>query len=282
MRLAPMPDDDSALLAQTGIDPLPPAEEGLFRAQGWLRRINAEPVLIFGGGYALLLEVAHPLVAAGVGEHSQFRSDPFGRLSRTLDAMRTIAYGDRAAALAAARGLHRAHARVRGTLAEDAGRYRAGTPYHGREVELVRWVWATLVDAALRVSECFVAPLPAEAREGYYAEQCGIARLLGVPRELVPPSHAAFAAWLERSVAESLQVTPLAREIAQAVLSPPAGLADGGRVRLITAALLPPSLREAYGLRYEAPQRARFEALVASVRRLRAGSETGRRPADLR
>jgi len=277
-----MPDDDDALLAQTGIDPLPPASEGLFRSDGWLRRINAEPALLFGGGAALLLEVAHPLVAAGVAEHSNFRSDPFGRLQRTLDAMRAISYGDRAGALAAARSLHRSHARVHGALAEDAGPYPAGTPYHGRELDLVRWVWATLVDSALRVSECFVAPLNAEVRDAYYAEQCGIARLLGVPVELLPANHAGFCAWFDRYVEESLFVTPLAREIASAVLSPPAGLADAASVRLITAALLPPRLREAYGLRYEAPQRARYEALVASVRGLRASAADGRRAADLR
>src|SRR5215831_7976655 len=146
MPLADCPHDDTALLAQTGIDPLPPASEGLFRAGSWLRRIHGESALIFGGGRALLLEVAHPLVAAGVAEHSKFRTDPLGRLRRTLDAMHAIGFGDRAAALAAARGVHRAHARVHGRLSADAGAaYPAGTPYHGREVELVVWVWATLV-----------------------------------------------------------------------------------------------------------------------------------------
>jgi uncharacterized protein (DUF2236 family) len=277
-------DDDDALLARTGISPLPPAEEGLFRADGWLRRIHAEPALIFGGGRALLLEIAHPLVAAGVGEHSNFRSDPFGRLQRTLDAMRTIAYGDRAAALAAGRSVERAHGRVRGVLAADAGRYRAGTAYSGRDPDLVRWVWATLVDTAIQVYEIFVEPLSDAARESYYAEQCGIGRLLGVPAADVPKGHAAFRAWFDACVAgEELCVTPLSREIAAAVLAPPAGLADGGRVQLITAALLPERLRDDFGLKYGAEERARFDELLGSVRRLRAaGSESRRRAGDLR
>jgi uncharacterized protein (DUF2236 family) len=276
---------DDALLAQSGISPLPPAEEGLFRSDGWLRRINAEPALLFGGGRALLLEIAHPLVAAGVGEHSNFRSDPFGRLQRTLDAMRTIAFGDRAAALAAARGVDRAHGRVHGVLSGDAGRYRAGTPYQGRDPELVRWVWATLVDTALQVYELFVEPLGPFARESYYAEQCGIGRLLGAAD--VPEDHAAFRAWFDACVAgEALCVTPLAREIADAVLAPAPGLADGGRVRLITAALLPERLRADFGLEYGAAERARFESLLGSVRKLRAGgavaAESRRRAGDLR
>ena len=50
MPLAALPRDDDALLARTGIDPLPPAREGLFRNGGWLRRIHAESALILGGG----------------------------------------------------------------------------------------------------------------------------------------------------------------------------------------------------------------------------------------
>ena len=52
---------------------VPPPEEGLFPADGWLRRVSGESVLLFGGGRALQLEVAHPLVAAGVANHSSFR-----------------------------------------------------------------------------------------------------------------------------------------------------------------------------------------------------------------
>ena len=271
MPLDPLPLDDDALLARTGIDPLPPEREGLFRNGGWLRRIHAESALIFGGGRALLLEVAHPLVAAGVAEHSSFRTDPLGRLRRTLEAMHAIAFGDRAAALAAARGVERSHARVRGTLAADAGRYPAGTPYHGRDADLVIWVWATLVDTSLCVYGTFVGPLSEEACEGYYAEQRAIARVLGAPAEALPPSHAAFRAWFDGCVAgDALFVTPVAREIADAVLTPPPGLADAAQVRLITAALLPARLRDDFGLRFEAKQEARFDALLRSVRRLRA------------
>src|SRR5438046_658772 len=69
--------DDDALLAHAGIDRSLPERVGLFRDDGWLRRVSREPAVLFGGGCALLLEVAHPLVAAGVAEHSDFRRDPF-------------------------------------------------------------------------------------------------------------------------------------------------------------------------------------------------------------
>jgi len=121
------------------------------------------------------------------------------------------------------------------------------------------------------VYEWFVETLSPEARDGYYADQCAIARLLGAPPEALPRDYTAFRAWFDGCVAgDSLFVTPVAREIADAVLTPPPGLADAAQVRLITAALLPERLRDAFGLRFEQQQRARFDSLVRSVRSLRA------------
>ena len=189
-----LPLDDDALLALAGLGDPPPPEEGLFRRGCWLRRVSGEPVLLFGGGRALLLEIAHPLVAAGVAEHSSYRTDPFGRLQRTLEAMSAIVFRDRAAALAAARSVERAHQRVTGRLAAPAGRFAAGTPYSGRDPELMLWVWATLVDTALAVYERFVETLDVDARRGLLrrppqrgarARRAGRARpaeLGGVPR----------------------------------------------------------------------------------------------------
>lgn len=283
-----LPPDDEALLRLAGVSDPPPASEGLFRDGSWMRRISGESVLLFGGGRALLLEIAHPLVAAGVAEHSDFRTDPFGRLRRTLDAMSTITFGDRARALAAARGVERAHERVKGTLSTRVGPHPAGTPYDGRAPELVHWVWATLADTSLVVYDAFVAPLDDDAREAFHADQRVVARLLGVPPERVPPDYAAFRDEFDAIVAgDTLAVGEQAREIAQAVLHPPGGF-GGGTVRGVTAALLPPRLREAFGLRWDASRAARFDALVASVRRLRAERHPGadgdaaRRGPDLR
>jgi uncharacterized protein (DUF2236 family) len=247
--------------------------QGLFRDDGWLRRISGEQVLLFGGGRALLLEVAHPLVAAGVADHSNFREDPFGRLQRTLDAMSTIVFSDCEAALAAARGVARSHERVRGALAEDAGPFPKGTPYTGRDPELVRWVWATLVDTSVVVYERFVAALDAAALDEYYRDHREVGRLLGVPEPLLPEDWRAFDAWFDAELeSDTLTVTDTARAIADAVLDPPVRVAGSGFIRNLTAALLPPRLRDAFGLAWDDERAARVEALTASVRSLRASS----------
>jgi uncharacterized protein (DUF2236 family) len=276
-----LPRDDDALLALAGLDAAGPPEEGLFGADSWLRRVSAESVLLLGGGRALLLEVAHPLVAAGVAEHSSFREDPLGRLQRTLDAMSALAFRERGEALEAARRVERAHLRVRGRLAHAVGRTPAGTPYDGRDPELMRWVWATLVDTALEVTARFVAPLPPEALRSYYADQRTLARVLGIPEPLVPVDYAAFRAYFDGMLAgDALAVGDAAREIAAAVLDPPLRLPATGLARLVTAGLLPARLREAFGLAWDERREARLQELCASARALRAGAPAAAPPLD--
>ena len=266
-----LPADDAALLALARPDGPEPGARGLFRDDGWLRRVAGSPVAIFGGGRALLLEVAHPFVAAAVAEHSAYRSDPFGRLGRTLAALKTITFGELPEALAAARAVDRAHTHVRGRLPGPAGRYPAGARYSGRDPEAVRWVWATLADTAWLLYERFVAPLDSTERESYYAEQRVLARLLGVPPERVPSDWEAFRRYFDAMVeGDGLAVTSLAREIAAVALAAPGDVGSVRRVRAITTGLLPPRLRHAFGLSWDEARERRLDAMIAGVRALRA------------
>ena len=257
--------DDSELLAYAGIDVSLP---GLFRDDGWLRRLAREPAVLFGGGCALLLEVAHPLVAAGVAEHSNFRTDPFGRLQRTLAAMTALALEPRAPALAAARGIAHAHARVRGRLGEAVGGFASGTAYDGRDPELVLWVWGTLVASALAVYRDFVGALDASALAEYHRDQRALALLIGAPPDRTPGDAASFQRWFDDTVERTLAVGAAGREIARAVLEAP-GVARGP-VPLITAALLPDRLRRDFGLAWNGDRERRYRDLAAGVRALRA------------
>ena len=260
------------MLELAGFDPRTDTDESLFPADCWLRRVSGEQAVLFGGGRALLLEVAHPLVAVGVAEHSNFRTDPFGRLRRTLDAMGAIAFGSRSRALAAARSVERAHRSVRGELGERAGLFPAGTLYFGRDPDLMGWVWATLVDTALVVYERFVQPVDETARDLYFADHSRMARLLGIPLDWLPENYAAFRTYFDAMVeGGTLSVTPTAREIAKSVLEPPVRSSATATVRTMTAALLPENLRSEFGLRLDARHAEKVEALVRSVRELRSG-----------
>jgi uncharacterized protein (DUF2236 family) len=267
---AALPSDDAALLALAGSPGPPDPGRPLFGPGRWIRRVAEEPVLLFGGGRALLLEIAHPLVAAGVADHSNFRADPFGRLRRTLDALHAVVFGSRAEAVRAARDVERAHARVKGRLAVATARFPVGTSYSGRDPELVRWVWGTLVETAFVVYERFVAPLERDACEAFYADHRVVGRLFGVAPEQVPPDWQAFRRWFDETLeSDVLEVTLQAREIGRAVFEPTAGTPQGNLARSITAALLPERFRQGFGLAWDASREARLETLVESVRRLR-------------
>src|SRR6266567_5879967 len=78
--------------------PLPPGrpgDPGLFGPGTVAWRVNGEGVLLLGGPRALLMQIAHPSLAAGVAEFSGFPAEPYTRLWRTMDAMLRISFGDR-------------------------------------------------------------------------------------------------------------------------------------------------------------------------------------------
>lgn len=275
--LASLPVDDDELLESSGFNPLIADEESLFPEDCWLRRINGEQAVLFGGGRALLLEIAHPLIAAGVAEHSNFRTDPLGRLQRTLDAMGAIAFGRRSHAVAAARSVERVHGSVKGVLGTDAGPFSAETFYHGRDPELMRWVWATLADTALVVYERFVETLDESARNSYFADHSRMARLLGIPADEVPANHAEFRSYFDAMLeGDTLTVTSTARDIAKSVLEPPVRNSGTGTLRSVTAMLLPDRLRGEFGLRWDERRAAKMESFTRSIRELRKGSQRSR------
>src|SRR5438552_15956163 len=177
-----------AACRRTVIDP----RRGLFGPESVVWRVNREAVALLGGGRALLLQVAHPLVAAAVAAHSRFRAEPLVRLRRTLDLMLSIVFADAAHATAAAHEIERLHARVNGVLDADVGPWRRGTPYDANDPTLLLWVHATLVDSALLVYRRFVAPLSREERAIYHEESKGGARRLRIPDALIPPTPRAF------------------------------------------------------------------------------------------
>src|SRR4051794_25246466 len=126
-------------------------------------RVNGESVLLLGGGRALLLQVAHPGVAAGDAEFSDYRTDPWTRLYRTLDTTLSIVFGDGDTSRAASDRLNRIHERVQ----ESDDR---GMPYRALDPELLLWVHATLIDTSLTIYTRYVAQLTPTELDRYYEE----------------------------------------------------------------------------------------------------------------
>ena len=226
-------------------------------------KVNAEPLVFAGGGRALLMQVAHPGVGAGVEQHSSYANDPWGRLFRTVDIMMKLSFGSPEVSARQARILEKMHRRV-------VGDTDLGSRYSALDTELQLWVWATLVDTALRIYERVRGPLPAAEREQFYAESKLVAYGCGVPRGACPETWADFAAYVERVVAEDLHVTRSARSVAVASMTPPvpgpAGPLLGVPIRLVTVGLMAPSLREQYGFEWDAGRQRRLDAFFALAR----------------
>lgn len=239
------------------------SDAGLFGPGSLTWRVNREGVLLLGGGRALLLQVAHPLVAAGVAEHSNFREDPFGRLYRTLDTVTTIVFGTTAESQEAAARLHRVHTRVTGTSDE-------GVPYEANDPDLLMWVHATLVDTALLVYETYVAPLSLDERKRYYEEQIVLGEAYGIPAARQPQTFFEFTDYVEQMVhGGALRVTDALRDVAAATMRPQLPVPFVGRpaveyFNLVTTALLPAWLREQLGMPWS-PRRERLHAAQRTV-----------------
>jgi uncharacterized protein (DUF2236 family) len=242
----------------------------LFGPDSLTWRINREAVLLLGGGRALLMQVAHPLVAAGVAEHSNFRVEALQRLRRTLDLTLTVAFDDAVSGLQAVRQIERIHGRVHGVLARPVGSFPSGTPYDANDPRLLFWVHATLFDSALSAYERFVAPLSAAERRAYYEESKITARLFGIPDEWVPASWREFRAYMRRMlVSGELAIDSTARDIAASILDPPLpfGLHHAARpMRLFTVGLLPPRLRREYGFAWGPGRERVLAAATAGIR----------------
>jgi uncharacterized protein (DUF2236 family) len=206
---------------------------------------------MLGGGRALLLQVAHPLVAAGVEAHSDYREQPWRRLEETMSTVWTIVYGARAQADRAAARVRLMHGGVRGVIDEQLGPFPAGTEYSAGDPELLLWVHATLIDTALLVYRSWVRPLDELEERAYYEEMKTMAELFGTPADVIPPTLEDFRAYMRRQLAsEQIVVTEPARMIARHVLHPPLPLVLRPMMEtigLVTTSLLPERLREEYG-----------------------------------
>jgi uncharacterized protein (DUF2236 family) len=242
----------------------------LFPHGSAIRRVNREAALLVAGPRALLLQLAHPLVAAGVAEHSTFLVDPLARLRATLDRTLGIVFGERDEALAHARAIREAHARVHGRLREGTAAFPAGTPYDANDPELQLWVHATLVESALVAYERFVAPLDAATRDAFVAESGRVAALIGVPDALPPTDFTSLRRYFDGVVAGPvLEVTPSARRLADAVLHPPIRFvprAAGDLASVVTLGLLPPEVRARYGFAWGPVRQRAYVACAATLR----------------
>ncbi|HWX09061.1 MAG TPA: oxygenase MpaB family protein [Gaiellaceae bacterium] len=233
------------------------SRDGYFGPESIVRRLGDSPVTpLLGAGASVLLQVAHPLVAAGVTEHSGYDRDLWQRLVGTMRALYLITFGDKAEADRAAAVVRHVHTHVHGTTTCRLGTFPAGTPYAASDPELMLWVHATLVYSSLAAYQLFVETLAEGELERYHSEMSTVAELFGTPARVLPRSYREFRDYFDAQLAsDTLTVTPPAREVASVILATP--LPTALRVlapahRLATTRILPARLRREYKLHWTA------------------------------
>jgi len=193
-----------------GEEPVQRSEDALFPPDSMIWRVHGDVVsMMVGGVSALLLQMLHPAVLAGVWDHSNFRTDMLGRLRRTARFIAATTYGERTEAETAIRRVRAVHAHIGGALPD-------GTPYRADDPALLAWVhvseawsflaaWQQYGDRSLTLAQ----------EDRYYAEFANIGSSLGagaLPRNRADTNQAL------RTMQPALVADGRTREVARLVL----------------------------------------------------------------
>ncbi|MEQ1760924.1 MAG: oxygenase MpaB family protein [Vicinamibacterales bacterium] len=217
-------------------------------------KVNREVIVVAGWGRAILLQLAHPAVAAGVHDHSAFRGSilsSYRRLRSTVGAMLSLTFGDTDQMIGSAARINAIHDRVHSRIGEAGA-----VAYSAHDSDLQRWVHATLLESIPLTYDRLVGALTLRERDRYCAEAAIMEPLLGMPADSLPRDAAQLDEYMRDMLASgSIVVTDTSRALARAVLYPPQWYLAWPAFRvmqLLTLGSLPPAIRQAYGFEWHA------------------------------
>ncbi|WP_169813435.1 oxygenase MpaB family protein [Nocardia vaccinii] len=223
----------------------------------------------------LLLEVAHPVVGAGVMDHSEFLSDRWDRITRTLASVRRV-NGFHGSGAAVAEGLRQVHRDISGTDAQ-------GRRYHALNSDAYLWVHATGYAGPADVRRIFDGGVDAEREDALFREWQDMAAVLRIPERVVPATRARFWDYYRNTVDDVLErnaATDLLIDLDRKPMPVPPKIAVpqpvwngfaiplAALLRLTTVGVLPSRFRERIGLEWNSARERNFDRAVATVRAL--------------
>ena len=190
---------------------------GLFPADSEFRKLSLMPSTFFGAARALLLQVAHPVVAQGVHDHSQFDTNPSKRAIHTFVGVFAISLGRQQFALDIAEHVFRAHIPIKGKI--PAYGNKPERMYSAMDPEANLWVWATLIEGIL-FGHQEVGYQPERKRlEAMYQEAKIFGQFFNVREKYIPKTLEDFEVYFQDVLSNKLEVTPAGQAVADALLS---------------------------------------------------------------
>jgi uncharacterized protein (DUF2236 family) len=242
---------------------------------------------LFLAGQVLTLQVAHPVVAAGVRDHSGYRDNPWPRLMRTSASLSIYVYGGPVAARYEADRLRKLHRRFHGV--DDQGR-----PYHALDPGAYAWVHATLVKLPVDAQWFFGRGMPKAELDEYYTQLRQVGLLLGLRDRDLPPDWESFTRYYDSMVAgfgPNETISELLDTI-HTVRKPLRRLPDswwspvrrwlGTFQQFLITGTLPAVFRDRLGLPWTAAQQHRFDRFCRVLRVLGALVPATARAAHIR
>jgi uncharacterized protein (DUF2236 family) len=237
-------------------------DAGLFGPESETWRVVGERSVLLGGMRALLMQAAHPLVAAAGRQTRMYQHDPWGRLERTLRLTLTILFGSKAEVSAAAWQINVAHRQVSGVDPIT------NLPYRAQDPDLLLWVHASLVSSFLLFERLTIGRLDDRGRQRFHEEAMVLTALLGLPRRRVPPTVAALDSYIQHVCqAGILQATEESRAMLALIRTP----SEAGTLRSQLASFaavhtLPPAIRDLYGEHHGRVDQTKLALLCAGMR----------------
>ena len=195
-------------MATTAID------TGLFGPGSVAWDLHSHPAMLVGGLRALMIQALHPLGMAAVADHSDYKSDVWGRFDRTSGYVLNTVYGDRSLADELGARVRAVHRPIHGIDTVT------GRPYAADDPMLLLWIHCTLIESFLLAYGTYVAPVPRRRADDYVAEMVRQAQLVGLQAEDVPSDQAANSAFIRDQVPDLIR-TDRSREAMDTFLHPP-------------------------------------------------------------
>jgi len=239
--------------------------EGFFGPDSMFWKVSRENSLLLVGASAALLQLAHPMVAAGVAKYSDFDKDPFGRFHRTFQIVYKITFGNVEEAIQAGAIAWHIHSQINGALPENAGAFQEGHTYNANQPDLLLWVHATLIQQAIAAYEAFVAPLSDDEKARYYEDTRIFGQLFGIPEETIPPDLPSFYEYFDDTVEHTLGVAETGMKMRRTLLNGFPQALGAPFSYLMAGAFLPPKTRGQFELPWNWGMEQCFKGVRASV-----------------